>query len=508
MALPRHRQCRRRIRHLGAQANQGPAGGTITLNGGTFSQTTTAANAWKVWTGVLTIGAAGGTINVNNTNTTNNNVFFDAGIAGTGALTLNTTGGGNNGLVFRAGVGSYSGALQANSGNVFVNGAAGLVFQNSDVTLGSAATLRLDANWSGSVANASVKSLSGTGNVTLGAQTLTLGTNNGTGVHSGVISGTGRSDQYRHRNPDPRRRQHLHRHDHGCGGNAARQWLACRLGGDSQWRQHARRHRHHGRSGDHRERRYAGCRAGGRHGGNADHGGADAQCRQPAQLRPRSARCRWRSDNDLVQVNGNLTLGGVVNVNAASSIFANTLLPGSYRLINYTGTLSGSTAIGSIPAVLRRARSRPSSPARSTSSPFKMAFPCSSGTAPTHRQRLLNGGTGTWNNGAGNWTDTSGAINQSWIPGVGIFTGVAGVVTIAQPVSAMGLQFITDGYQVTSAGSALTMIGRPDGSMPFIRVDPGATVDIGAEIAGTAGLLKADAGTLILSGANTYSGGT
>ena len=119
-----------------------------------------------------------------------------------GALTLNTTGGGNNGLVFRAGVGSYSGALQANSGNVFVNGTAGLVFQNSDVTLGSAATLRLDANWSGSVANASVKSLSGTGNVTLGAQTLTLGTNNGTGVHSGVISGPG-ADQDRHRTPRP-----------------------------------------------------------------------------------------------------------------------------------------------------------------------------------------------------------------------------------------------------------------------------------------------------------------
>ena len=78
---------------------------------------------------MLTVGATGGTVNVNNTNTTNNNLYFDAGIAGTGALTLNTTGGGNNGIVFRTGVGSYSGALQANSGNVFVNGTAGLVFQ-------------------------------------------------------------------------------------------------------------------------------------------------------------------------------------------------------------------------------------------------------------------------------------------------------------------------------------------------------------------------------------------
>ena len=76
---------------------------------------------------------SGGTVNVNNTNTTNNNVFFDAGIAGTGALTLNTTGGGNNGIVFRTGAGSYSGALQANSGNVFVNaGGPGVPKQRCD----------------------------------------------------------------------------------------------------------------------------------------------------------------------------------------------------------------------------------------------------------------------------------------------------------------------------------------------------------------------------------------
>ncbi len=178
------------FRTSGTNNNQGAAGGTLTLNGGIYSHTTTAANAWKVWTGGLTVSAAS-TINVNNTDTTNNNVFFDAGISGAGALTLNTTGGGNNGLVFRTTAGSYSGALQVNSGNVFVNGSAGLVFQNSDVTFALGSTLRLDANWAGSVANASVKSLNGAGAVTLGAQTLTLGTNDGGGSFSGGIGGTG-----------------------------------------------------------------------------------------------------------------------------------------------------------------------------------------------------------------------------------------------------------------------------------------------------------------------------
>ena len=184
-------------------------------------------------------------------------------------------------------------------------------------------------------------------------------------------------------------------------------------------------------------------------------------------------------------------------------------LPGSYRLINYTGTLSGSTTIGSIPSGFAASQIQTVIPSQVNLIAVQNGVPMQFWDgADTTGNGTLNGGTGTWNNGAGNWTDTTGSINQSWIPGVGIFTGAAGVVTIAQPVSAMGLQFITDGYQVTSAGSALTMIARPDGSMPFIRVDPGATVDIGAEIAGTAGLLKADAGTLILSGTNTYTGGT
>ena len=168
---------------------------TLTLNGGAYTHATTAANAWRVWAAnntPLTIGAAGGTINVENTNTTNNNVFFDAGIVGAGTLTVNTNGLVNNGIVFRTQVGGYSGDVQINSGNVFINNTAALVLQNSNVTMAASGTLRLDANWAGTAgANASVKSINGAGTVTLGWQTLTTGNNNGSGAFAGIIGGTG-----------------------------------------------------------------------------------------------------------------------------------------------------------------------------------------------------------------------------------------------------------------------------------------------------------------------------
>ena len=124
-------------------------------------------------------------------------------------------------------------------------------------------------------------------------------------------------------------------------------------------------------------------------------------------------------NNDLVQVNGNLALGGVVNVNAPGSSFADTLLPGSYRLINYTGTLSGSTAVGSIPSGFAASQIQTVIPSQVNLIAVQNGVPMQFWDGvDTTGNSVLNGGTGTWNNGAGNWTDTNGSINQSWIPGV------------------------------------------------------------------------------------------
>src|SRR5690606_13032087 len=61
------------------------------------------------------------------------------------------------------------------------------------------------------------------------------------------------------------------------------------------------------------------------------------------------------------------------------------------------------------------------------------------------------------------------------------------------------------GYTLSAGiGSAL----RIDGAESVVRVDPDVTATIAAGIAGSGGLVKTDTGTLVLSGDNTYVGGT
>ena len=114
------------------------------------------------------------------------------------------------------------------------------------------------------------------------------------------------------------------------------------------------------------------------------------------------------------------------------------------------------------------------------------------------------GGTGTWNatipppwfNGATFQTWNNAALDNA------VFGGTAGTVTLGVAITAHNLTFNTSGYTVT--GNTLTL----GGVSPTIGVVSGGSATIGSVIAGTAGLTKAGLGTLILTGANTYTGGT
>ncbi|NKC22640.1 hypothetical protein HED50_12710 [Ochrobactrum oryzae] len=89
------------------------------------------------------------------------------------------------------------------------------------------------------------------------------------------------------------------------------------------------------------------------------------------------------------------------------------------------------------------------------------------------------------------------------------FAGKAGTVTVdntAGAVSAAGMQFSTDGYRLE--GDALTLSDTTNNAMPIVRVDKDITATIAAELQGTQGLNKTDFGTLVLTGANSYTGGT
>jgi fibronectin-binding autotransporter adhesin len=113
------------------------------------------------------------------------------------------------------------------------------------------------------------------------------------------------------------------------------------------------------------------------------------------------------------------------------------------------------------------------------------------------------GGTGTWNTTTPLWFN--GATFQTWNNAAldnAVFGGTAGTVTLGVAITAHNLTFNTSGYTVT--GNTLTL----GGVSPTIGVVSGGSATVGSVIAGTAGLTQAGPGTLILTGANTYTGGT
>lgn len=114
------------------------------------------------------------------------------------------------------------------------------------------------------------------------------------------------------------------------------------------------------------------------------------------------------------------------------------------------------------------------------------------------------GGTGAWNASATNWN--TGSSNYAWATtgadNDANFGGTAGTVTISTAVTANDLAFTTTGY--TIASGTLTL----NGTTPTVTTATSVSATISSQILGTAGLTKAGAGTLILSGANSYTGAT
>ncbi|MFM2241594.1 MAG: hypothetical protein RLZ97_449, partial [Verrucomicrobiota bacterium] len=113
-----------------------------------------------------------------------------------------------------------------------------------------------------------------------------------------------------------------------------------------------------------------------------------------------------------------------------------------------------------------------------------------------------NGGGGTWDTVTSNWTG-AGTVwpAVSTLDDDAVFGGVAGGVNIAAGgVTANDITFNTTGYTISGAGLTL------DGATPTITTDAGITSTISSVISGSAGLTKAGAGTLTLSGANNFTG--
>ena len=234
--------------------------------------------------------------------------------------------------------------------------------------------------------------------------------------------------------------------------------------------------------------------------------------------------------NDLTNVGGNVALGGKLNV---------ALSPGGrfdvgiYRIINYGGTLSNPAGLtlGTLPAGANAADYFIQT---SVDKQVNLAYTNGltlnywDGDAGPKNNNQVNGGAGTWVAPGGvndNWTDAAGSVNAPWSQGAfAVFTGQSGTVRVDSttngPINVQGMQFATDGYvlQGNAAGDKLTLTGTPTGgggpNEAVIRVGAGSadgagyTATISAVLDGAAKLVKTDLGTLVLSGINTYTGGT
>ncbi len=215
------------------------------------------------------------------------------------------------------------------------------------------------------------------------------------------------------------------------------------------------------------------------------------------------------STTPLFDVNGALTLAGTLNVTDLGGFDA-----GVYRLINYSGALTDNgVAIGTLPPGATPANlTVQTAVAQQVNLVNSAASPLQFWDGPNGPNNgVVNGGTGTWDAVNQNWANADGTVNTGWQSNFAVFEGTPGAVTVdnsAGAISASEMQFAVDGYTLT--GGTLTLTG----TQPIIRVGDGTaagagyTATVDNVLAGSGELVKTDLGTLVLNGANTYSGGT
>lgn len=209
------------------------------------------------------------------------------------------------------------------------------------------------------------------------------------------------------------------------------------------------------------------------------------------------------ASSDRVQVNGDLTLDGLLNTSDIGGFGV-----GVYRLIDYTGGLTDNGLdVGVLPSGFD---SSAGTVQTSVGGQVNLIVAANIPDiqfwdgAGTTANGAIGGGSGSWNLTNTNWTNGSGDANAAWNSNFAVFTGAAGTVTVDDAISLTGLQFMTNGYAI-SAGSGALSISE---AATAVRVDPGVTATISAPIGGAGGINQLDSGTLILNGNHTYTGAT
>ena len=143
--------------------------------------------------------------------------------------------------------------------------------------------------------------------------------------------------------------------------------------------------------------------------------------------------------NDLIEISGDLTLDGTLNITDAGAFGG-----GLYRLMNYGGTLTDlGLEIGTVPGGFTASDLAIEADGGQVNLLNSAGLTLSfwDGDAPASFENdAVDGGSGVWTATSATWTNTFGDANGALEtpPGLAIFSGAAGTVTVDASAGAVG----------------------------------------------------------------------
>lgn len=204
-------------------------------------------------------------------------------------------------------------------------------------------------------------------------------------------------------------------------------------------------------------------------------------------------------------VSGRLVITGDLNLNSALSLSqadaaAGTPGQGYYRLISYQGVLSGN----GISAIDLWAGASPDIYARTVNNDH--AIDLFVGAKSAKELQTWVGSNGVWNSSNLAWLNSGETDRVATENNTVVFLTAGDVIKVASTQGLKGAQFVGDDVTLQGNGGASDQLQLKVADTEFRVLAAKATVE--APLTGTGGLLKTEEGTLILKGANTYSGDT
>ncbi|PZN92551.1 MAG: hypothetical protein DCF31_15990, partial [Alphaproteobacteria bacterium] len=203
--------------------------------------------------------------------------------------------------------------------------------------------------------------------------------------------------------------------------------------------------------------------------------------------------------SDLIVVTNNLTLDGTINTSALLGFNE-----GTYRVINYGNLLANNVLIAGTAPVDYTFSIATTNGVGAGAGGVNLLVSFNGGSdrywdgAGPYGNGVINGGDGTWIAGTNNWTSASGNPLLQWASARGFFRGAAGTIAVSGTQVFTGLNFEVDGYTLNG--------GTLQSNAGAIDTVAATTTTINSVISGDT-LAKTGTGTLVLNGANSFTGG-